>query len=209
MKETSKETAKALPAYHPRYEAMVQNWRVHARKSMLLWIVLLVVGILLSAIGVGVIIVIIALAMIVTQVSTRSAFNANRAAILRNLKAQGRLEKAMQGLDNAKELSIGESCVLLTPDYLFYEWGLILPIKEIVWIYSKKKSGRWNCVINMLNGKTYYISGVKKIKDAAEFNPLIEYLQAQNRLIQVGNTAENKQLYSQRKALSKDLYSDK
>ena len=59
MKETSKETAKALPAYHPRYEAMVQNWRVHARKSMLLWIVLLVVGILLSAIGVGVIIVII------------------------------------------------------------------------------------------------------------------------------------------------------
>ena len=184
------------------YNKIIAPYKERQKKRLSCAAVAMVLGLLLSATGIGFIVFVAAMVYLALEAVRTSTLSQLQNKSIKQLKRGGVLDSIMDSLQHATTMQVDGLIYAWTDKYLCLPHGVILPLADIAWIFPFEQTIRmmipvcklhW-CKIQLLDGSdTLAFYGT--VKDKQAFNALLVGLKSVIPHLLIGYNAENQKLY--------------
>lgn len=188
------------------YEEIVSNYKRVHNKKLLMWLAGMLLGLALSATGVGAVLCIVCLILLFVEVGRRASVTKMRNASLEALRARGEMEQAKAEIASAAQLQLDGLTYACTQSWFCTGYGAIYPVQEIAWVFPFTHTVKYMlipvlrmhwCKMLTLDGREL-VAFYGTTHDKSAFERLLERLRSVNPQLQIGHSPEEAQLYEQR-----------
>lgn len=188
------------------YEEIVSNYKRAHNKKLLIGLAGMLLGLALSATGVGAVLCVVCLILLIVEVGRRASVTKMRNVSLAALHARGEMEQAQADIASAAQLQLDGLTYACTQSWFCTGYGAIYPVQEIAWIFPFTHTVKYMLipVLKMHRCKMLTLDGRELVafygtaRDKTAFERLLEMLRSVNPQLQIGHSPEEAQLYEQR-----------
>lgn len=185
------------------YDALIAPYKNRQKKRLLCSAGLMVLGLALSATGVGAVVCVVAMIYLMLELTRTLSLVSVRNKCLKKLSAEGSLNQIMDSLRYAKKMQVDGMTFAWTDEYLCLPHGVLLPLAQIAWLFPFTHTIRYmmipvirshSCKIYLLDG-TFALGFYGKVKDTVAFEALLVELKKVVPQLLIGHSEANQQIY--------------